>query len=526
MFSLKHQPLTITLLNIGWFVSVQAGVASTFAGSPTSANFPPSGAIVSAHDSFFPGASAVGFAGPTPTGDEADSVVTAPAVAKMDNIFPLIKPDSADTKSKLWDTLPVASVKSFGLPNTSPLIPKDCELSEVHLLHRHGARYPSDGSLRAAFAGALNAVATRGNLSASGPLNFINTWRYRLGAEILTPFGRSELFNLGVGFRMKYSDLLKVFKDLPVFRTASQARMVDSALHFAVGFFGVQDFQREYHQLITIEEEGFNNTLSPYFQCQNGGNEIAGLGSDKALQWADIYLRPAIARLGRFLEGYDLQVEDLVAMQLLCAYETNALGYSAFCHLFTEEEWKGFNYFIDLSLLYGAGPGNPASSAMGIGYVQEVVSRLTQEQITQFKTTVNGTIPIYVDATHDIVLSRILVAMNFTSLAANGPLPIDHIPENQISPFASNLVGQVLECPTGASKATHIRWLLNDAVLPLTGISGCKPHSNGLCELSTFITGMRQRIEEVDFWFDCFGNYTVPNPDYITNGQFPPNLRN
>jgi hypothetical protein len=39
----------------------------------------------------------------------------------------------------------------------------------------------------------LHAAASTGNLSASGPLAFLNTWTYKLGAEILTPFGRAEL---------------------------------------------------------------------------------------------------------------------------------------------------------------------------------------------------------------------------------------------------------------------------------------------------------------------------------------------
>lgn len=53
---------------------------------------------------------------------------------------------------------------------------------------------------------------------------------------------------------------------------------------------------------------------------------------------------------------------------------------------------------------------------MGIGYVQELVSRLTQTRITDFNSAVNKTIvqsnvtfplnqPIYVDATHDTVIS-------------------------------------------------------------------------------------------------------------------------
>jgi len=86
-------------------------------------------------------------------------------------------------------------------------------------------------------------------------------------------------------------------------------------------------------------------------------------------------------------------------------------------------------------------------------------------------------------------------------------------------------VGQVLSCPA-STNPTHIRWILNDAVIPLTGINGCKSDENGLCEISAFISGMQQRLEEIDFNFDCFANYTIPNPDDITDGRYPPALRN
>ncbi len=116
--------------------------------------------------------------------------------------------------------------------------------------------------------------------------------------------------------------------------------------------------------------------------------------------------------------------------------QTVSLGFSEFCGVFTEDEWKGFEYFIgtanlndqnicctefylalsDLSFWYGNGPGNPASSAQGIGYVQELVSRLTKTPITTFNSAVNSTIvtnpvlfplnqSIYVDASHDSVMA-------------------------------------------------------------------------------------------------------------------------
>ncbi|KDR85316.1 hypothetical protein GALMADRAFT_218408 [Galerina marginata CBS 339.88] len=547
VFLASQSLLLISLLN-SRFANASPASASSFAGSTSTAVFPPPNATVTATDTFFLDGSQIGFAGPTPTGDEANAIATAPSAAKVDSVFPLIQPNAQDKKAQSFDVLqrlanlaPWQSVDSFGLPNASPLIPKGCEVKQVHLLHRHGARYPTADGGTALFAGRLHTAATGSGFSASGSLSFLNTWTYKLGSEILTPFGRSQLFNLGVGFRVKYGELLKDFTNLPVFRTTSEERMLDSALHFTAGLFGVQTYQQEYHQLIMVENNGQNNTLAPYFNCANANNAVEAIGNDQANKWAQIYLQPTIKRLSKLIKGYQFTVTDLIAMHQLCAYETVALGFSEFCDLFTEDEWKSYEYFIDLQFWYGSGPGNPASSAQGIGYVQELVSRLTQTRITTFDSAVNASIvtnpvlfpldqPMFVDVSHDTVLSTIFVAMNFTSLAANGPLPTDHIPKdqtyfvNQIAPFGSNLVGQVLSCPA-TSKPTHIRWILNDGVLPLTGIKGCKSNSDGLCDLDAFIAGMKQRIEEVDFNFDCFGNYTVPVPDNIVNGQFPKNLR-
>jgi hypothetical protein len=94
-----------------------------------------------------------------------------------------------------------------------------------------------------------------------------------------------------------------------------------------------------------------------------------------------------------------------------------------------------------------------------------------------------------------------------------------------ISPFATNLVAQVLSCPASPTTPTHIRWILNDAVVPLTGVNGCPADKNGLCDLQTYIKGTQERIAEVDYQFDCFANYSIPIPDTIIDGRFPPSLR-
>jgi hypothetical protein len=86
------------------------------------------------------------------------------------------------------------SVESFGLPDASPIIPEGCGLNAVHLLMRHGARYPTSDSGSSHFASKLHAAASKEGFNVTGDLKFLATWTYKLGAEILTPFGRDSLY--------------------------------------------------------------------------------------------------------------------------------------------------------------------------------------------------------------------------------------------------------------------------------------------------------------------------------------------
>ena len=81
-----------------------------------------------------------------------------------------------------------------------------------------------------------------------------------------------------------------------------------------------------------------------------------------------------------------------------------------------------------------------------------------------------------------------------------------------------------MSCPAAnkkGEKESYIRFVLNDGVLPLTGVSHCTANKDGLCQLDNFVQGMKERISEVDFQYDCFSdNVTVPYPDNLTNGRY------
>lgn len=113
--------------------------------------------------------------------------------------------------------------------------------------------------------------------------------------------------------------------------------------------------------------------------------------------------------------------------------------------------------------------------AQGIGYIQELVARLTHTPIETHNSSTNSTLDdnpitfpldhnLYVDATHEVVVLNsnyntsigrcarshsffiiVITALNISSFAANGPLPTDHIPKHrsfrvsELAPFSTNV---------------------------------------------------------------------------------------
>jgi len=105
-----------------------------------------------------------------------------------------------------------------------------------------------------------------------------------------------------------------------------------------------------------------------------------------------------------------------------------AFGYSAFCDLFTYEEWLGYEYSIDLSFAGNQYFQSPTGRAVGIGYVAEVVARLQQHVFDMEGTQANLTLDnntrtfplnqtLYFDFSHDTNMGSILTAFGLKQFA-------------------------------------------------------------------------------------------------------------
>lgn len=269
------------------------------------------------------------------------------------------------------------------------------------------------------------------------------------------------------------------------------------------------------------------------------------------------YTKNALYRLGAFLPPeFNLTALDVLAMQNLCPYETAALGTSSFCSLFTEQEWKDYAYNIDLKFYSDNSFGSPVGRANGIGYVLELAARLQLKLIYSSDTSINSTYddntaqfplqqPFYMDMSHESIIISVLTALglNHFRYGPHGlPSSVNHaIPHTfqlgNMTPFGSRLVSEVWTCPSNSSfddlsstlhtnpklpvstnTTDYIRFVLNNAPLPLKGLPGCEKHSkNGFCPVNTFLRGVPLLKKDAMYQYSCFGNYSTDRQ--VGNGR-------
>ena len=426
-------------------------------------------------------------------------------------------------------------------------LPAGANISQVHTLHRHGARYPTSGSNTQTF-GYDIANATAAGHVFTGELAFLNTWTYKMGAEILVPVGRQQLFDSGVLHYYQYGQLYNTSTKI-IARTTSEDRMLKSAENFLSGFFGL-DWPRNATLEVIRETDDFttNNTLAGYDNCNNSNLAVSSGGTNASDIWIATYLANATARFNSLAGGFNFTVNDTYAAQTMCPYETQAFGYSPFCQLFTYEEWQGFEYSIDLNFLGDDSFLSPTGRAVGVGYVEEILARLQGHLITdataQINTTLDGsntTFPLnqtlYFDFSHDTNIASILTAFGLTQFA--DVLPTDHIPANQqmivshLEPFGARLNIEIITTPqpVSASRAngsttyeagdptTYVHFIQNQRTIPLgKSIAACGARDDGWCELGTFADYESNALAQSRYDFACNGDYPVVPYGGVTNG--------
>lgn len=325
----------------------------------------------------------------------------------------------------------------FGVDEYS--IPDGAEIIQLHMLHRHGSRYPTTGAGAQLLAEKIQAYTngSEGDVKFTGQLSFLNSWKYLLGNEILVPVGKQELFDSGTLHQIEYGHLYKNNGSKIIARSTTEDRMTQSAEYFLAGFFGLTWTENATLVLAIEAETGvWNNTLAGYYNCPNSDAYVNEGGTNATIEWYEKYLANAGKRLNATSPDFPWLLSDVYNAQSLCAYETVALGYSPFCGLFTYEEWEGYEYSVDINFAGNNMFQSPTGRAVGAGYVAEIRARLLdhliKRPIAQINVTLDSnpkTFPLgqtlNFDFSHDTNIAGILTAFGLTQFS--DVLPATHM---------------------------------------------------------------------------------------------------
>ncbi|KAK9897627.1 phytase [Cystobasidium minutum MCA 4210] len=397
-----------------------------------------------------------------------------------------------------------------------PEPPSGCTIDQVNIIHRHASRYPTAGAGRiisSTLKRLQDAICNKGN---SSSLFWMLDYHYKLGADDLVPLGVEEAKASAKCIRKRYARLAE---EKGVFvRTSSCHRVVHTAKWWTDEFEQVSSKKLHIPPPLVISDAVTSNDSL----ANNGCPLHAALHTH--WQWASVFTNPIAARLQREVVGHTVTAHDVIVLISLCAFQSVAdNSLSKFCALFSKQEFEEYEYFNDLEKYYNTGKGNPLGPVLGIGYINELLARLTDRQVedcTQTNSTLDDnpdTFPygkgVYADFSHDNTMAAIVSAMGIFE-ANEEDLPLDHIsPDREwkfghIAPFAGRIAVERLKCGHDENKR-YIRIVANDALITKLP---CQSDENRLCRLDDFVRSQKfARVDGQDKWKECFREEAVEN---------------
>lgn len=385
-------------------------------------------------------------------------------------------------------------------------VPEQCTLEQVHLLSRHGERYPS--TKVGVKLEAIWEKVKKYNQTFKGELAFFNDYTYFVPKKELyeketSPFnsegtyaGTNNAVRHGASFRSKYQTLFNSSSEkLNVF-TSNSGRVHETSKYFARGFLGDQYSEKTANYYILAENLTMGaNSLTPRKACANYDDT---LNDHIIAKYDDSYLEGARTRLLKGNKGFNLTKTDVFDLFSWCAFETNVRGSSSVCGLFTNEEYIRYSYSLDLDNYYSHGAGYNLSATIAAPYLNAT---------TQFLNEKDPKYKILLAFTHDTDVELHIAGLGLVS--PEKALPTDHVPfpspysHVQIVPQGARLVTEKYKC----GNDSYVRILLNDAVIP---IKTCQSGPGFSCKLSDYNKYIQSRISGRNYKSQC-GSGSAPS---------------
>lgn len=174
-------------------------------------------------------------------------------------------------------------------------------------------------------------------------------------------------FTTGVRLRTRYHHLLPS-GGKPNFWAGDSPRVIDTARYFAAGFFGLDWEDHSTLHIIPETAELGADTLTPGDTCNAYIEDLEyghDYGARMLAQYRATYLSEIRKRLLKQNPDIEFTDTELYSMQEMCGFETTVRGSSAWCDVFSKDEWLSFEYARDVIHFYRAGPGNRFGALMG-----------------------------------------------------------------------------------------------------------------------------------------------------------------
>ena len=410
----------------------------------------------------------------------------------------------------------------FAVPSDiSADIPRRCEITFAQVLSRHGSRDPTASKTKS-YNSTINQIKSNVK-SFTGDYAFLAEYTYTLGADQLTAFGQQEMVNSGIEFYHRYKYLAKSIE--PFVRSSSEDRVVESGQNWTQGFHAAKVADRSstndsypYPIVLQYEGDGINNTLNHQLCTAFENGTDKQISTNAQANWVAVFIPPIQARLNADLPGANLTATQTIYIMDLCPFNTVADPngkISDFCGLFTEDEWHQYSYYESLGKWYGYSYGNPLGPTQGVGFVNELIARLTDSAV-QDETSSNHTLDnnpatfplgqkLYADFSHDNDMTAIYAALG---LYSDTPmLPTTSVLEAEDAggysaawtvPFAARMYVEKMQCR--GKEEELVRVIVNDRVQPLQQCGGDK---HGRCKLRDFIDSLGFARSGGD-WDQCF----------------------
>ncbi|GAA6010364.1 hypothetical protein JCM11491_006287 [Sporobolomyces phaffii] len=452
-------------------------------------------------------------------------------------------------------------------PNADLRPPPTCKVSAAATLVRHTSIYANDDEYEDYMKPFIDRVekaqkhqSKTNKIPKSSPLAFLNDWTSPItddNLEAVTEPGKADALAFGTKIRDAYGHLLppkhlgkkkhsakKGNKKVPPFKvwSASSKRDVITSQQFIKGAFpywqGGDDGEGDGTVISLVKvpnnDSSWSEALTPHKVCPAFTKEA---GKPEAQAWLDTYGPPILERLRADAPGLELELNDVIAMAMLCGYETviDKNRESAFCSpkIFTPDDFRAFGYWNDIKYHHIVGYASPVAPYLGIGWVNTSTHNLLSAyekphdhpEVAPAKKTKKPNLPppsAPPDGTHSQLFFMYITHREEPPLAAvalglwnTTELPTDHMLKERkwktshLLPFLGHITIERLACDVeeltsidgtsddggdddGGETHDYIRVVINGSPQPLPY---CNDGPGGSCDMAEFAQHVKDRVE-------------------------------